>query len=111
MPGARPAPVGTARAADTLYSHRVAEAYPLVIAQSRLGELVSRAQHEHEPVLLTEDGTPVAAIVSVADLEEFQRTQDAADIAACQAIKARSGPGLPHEEFMAMLEAEDAAPA
>jgi prevent-host-death family protein len=82
----------------------MAETYPLTQAQSRLPELVSRAQHRHEPVMLTEHGTPVAAIVSAADLAELQHAQDAADLATCQAIKARSGPGVPHEQFMAMLE-------
>ena len=80
-------------------------------AQSRLAELVSRAQHGHQPVMLTEHGTPVAAIVPVADLEDLQHAQDAADLALCQAIKAGSGPGLPHEQFMAVLAAEDAAGA
>lgn len=41
--------------------------------------------------------------------EEPTSDQDAADIAECLAIKARSGPGIPHDEFMALLEAEDAA--
>lgn len=78
-------------------------------ASTRLGELVSQARDEHVPVLLTEHGRPVAAILSVADLEEYQRAQDTADLAECRAIKAGSGPGVPHDEFMAMLDAEDAA--
>jgi prevent-host-death family protein len=73
---------------------------------------VSRTRHDHEPVLLTQRGKAVAAIVSLEDLEEFQRVQDAADLAECEAITARSsGPGIPHDEFMAMLDAEDAAQA
>jgi prevent-host-death family protein len=83
--------------------------YPLAQAQARLAELVSRAQHAREPVMLSEHGTPVAAIVSMADLEDFQRAQDAADLATCQAVKARSGSGIRHEDFMAMLDTEDAA--
>jgi prevent-host-death family protein len=82
--------------------------YPLAQAQSRFGELVSRARHGHEQVLLTEHGTPVAAIVSVAELAELQRSQDAADLATCRAIKAGSAAGVRHEEFMAMLDAEAA---
>ncbi len=39
--------------------------------------------------------------------EELQRTQDAADIALCEAIKARNEPGLSHEEFMAALDREE----
>jgi hypothetical protein len=40
---------------------------------------------------------------------EIQRTQDAADLAECQAIKSRSDPGVPHDEFMALLEVEGSA--
>jgi hypothetical protein len=47
----------------------------------------------------------------VSEAEELQRTQDEADIALCEAIKARNGPGVPHEEFMAALDAEDAGPS
>jgi prevent-host-death family protein len=85
--------------------------YPLTQASPGLGELVSRARHDHERVFLTEHGQPVAAIVSIEDLAELERTQDAADLAECQAIKSRSVSGVPHDEFMAMLEAEDAARA
>jgi prevent-host-death family protein len=73
---------------------------------------VSRTRHDHEPVLLTQRGKAVAAIVSLEDLEEFQRVQDAADLAECEAITARSSaPGIPHDDFMALLDAEDAAQA
>jgi prevent-host-death family protein len=87
----------------------VPETYSLAQAQSRLGDLVSRAQLGCEPVLVTEQGAPVAAIVSMAELAELQNAQDAADLATCQAIKARSGPGMRHDEFMALLEAERTA--
>ena len=35
------------------------------------------------------------------------QAQDLADIALCEAIKAKDEPGLPHDEFMAALEAEE----
>ena len=89
----------------------MAETYPLAQAQSRFAELVSRAVYGHERVVLTEGGAPVAAIVSLTDLEELQRAQDAADLAECQRVKAQSARGIAHEDFMAMLEAEDAAGA
>jgi len=87
----------------------VPETYSLAQAQSRLGDLVSRAQLGHGPVLVTDHGTPIAAIVSVAELAELEYAQDVADLATCQAIKARSGPGMRHDEFMALLEAEHSA--
>ena len=83
-------------------------AFPLARTRSTLGELVSRARFGHERVVITEHGTPVAAIISMDELEELQQGRDAVDLARCRQIKAHSGPGLPHEEFMALLEAEDA---
>jgi hypothetical protein len=43
----------------------------------------------------------------VAGLDELQYAQDQADIALCEAIEAKDEPGLPHEAFMAVLDAED----
>ena len=87
--------------------------YALTRARSRFGELVSRARFGHERVVITERGTPVAAIISMDELEDLQLARDAVDLALCRRIKGRrikasSGPGMPDEEFMALLEAEDA---
>jgi antitoxin YefM len=54
---------------------------PLTSARSRLGELVNRARFGRERVILTEHGTPVAALISVEELAELQARADAADIA------------------------------
>jgi prevent-host-death family protein len=87
----------------------MAEAYPLTSARSRLGELVNRARFGRERVILTEHGTPVAALISVDELTELQATADAADIAAAARVKAAGHPGIPHEEVMAAFDALDAA--
>ena len=57
--------------------------------------------------MLTEQGEPAAVLISVDELNELQHAQDLADIALCEAIKARDEPGMLHEEFMATLDAED----
>jgi len=62
-------------------------AYPLTKARSRLGELVSRARFCRE-----------------------RHARDAADLALCARVTAEGGAGLPHDDFMALLEAEDAEP-
>jgi antitoxin YefM len=82
---------------------------PLPEARDHLDELVARAQHNHERIVLTEHGEPTAVLISVAELDELQHAQDLADIALCEAIKARNEPGLPHGEFMAALEAEESS--
>jgi prevent-host-death family protein len=81
--------------------------FPLPQARHQLDELVTRAHQDHERIVLTEHGVPTAVLISLAELDELQRAQDLADIALCEAIKAESEPGLPHEEFMAALDAED----
>jgi prevent-host-death family protein len=82
----------------------MALAFPLPEARDHLDELVARAQHGHERVVLTEKGEPAAVLISVDELDELQRAQDLADIALCEAIKARNEPGMPHEDFMAELD-------
>jgi prevent-host-death family protein len=81
--------------------------FPVPEARDHLAELVARARHGHERVVLTEKGEPAAVLISVDEFDELQRAQDAADIALCEAIKARNEPGMLHEEFMAALDAED----
>ncbi len=89
----------------------VAFTSPLPYAGEHLGELVARARRGQERVvLLTEQGEPAAVLLSIDELDDLQRTQDAADIARCEAVKARNEPGLPHEEFMAALDAEVVGP-
>ena len=81
--------------------------FPVPEARGHLAELVARARHGRERVVLTEKGEPAAVLISVDELDELQHAQDMADIALCEAIKARNEPGVPHEEFMALLDAGD----
>ena len=85
------------------------DAYTLTNARSRFGELVNRARFGRERVILTEHGTPVAAIISVEELAELQGAVDAADIAAAAAVKAAGETGIPHVQVLAALDAMDAA--
>jgi prevent-host-death family protein len=76
-------------------------------AGGHLAELVDRTRHGHERVVLTDHGQPAAVLISVDELDELQRAQDAADIALCEAVRARDETGTPHDEFMATLDTED----
>jgi prevent-host-death family protein len=87
----------------------MSEAYPLTSARARLGELVNRARFGRDRVILTEHGTPVAAIISVDELAELQAAVDAADLATAAQIKASGQPTFPHDEVMAAMDALDAA--
>jgi prevent-host-death family protein len=86
----------------------VVETIPLTHAGSRLGELVSRARAEHEPVMLTEQGQPVVAIIAVDELEELQQARDVAELAECEAILAEGGWAIPHQQAMMLLDVDDA---
>jgi prevent-host-death family protein len=79
--------------------------FSLPQARDHLDELVARAHEDHERIVLTEHGKPTVVLISVAELHELQYAQDLADIALCEATKAKNEPGLPHEEFMAALDA------
>lgn len=79
---------------------------PVPQAGRHLAELVDRARHSHERVVLTERGQPAAVLISVDDLDELQRFQDDSDIALCEAINARNEQGVPHDQFMASLDTE-----
>jgi prevent-host-death family protein len=85
----------------------MASMYSVPQAGGQLGELVDLARRGHERVVLTDQGEPAAVLISVDDLDELQQTQDAADIALCEGIKARNQNRLRHDEFMAALDAED----
>jgi prevent-host-death family protein len=87
----------------------MAAMFPVSQAGDHLGELVNRARHDHERVVLTDGGEPAAVLLSVDELDELQRAQDAADIALCEAINARNSQGVTHDEFMAMLDAEESS--
>lgn len=80
----------------------------LAHAAIRFGELVDWARYKHERVLLTEDGVPVVAIISIPDLEELQRSKDAGDLALGQAVSTCSDPDISPEEAVATSETDDA---
>jgi prevent-host-death family protein len=53
--------------------------------RARLGDLVSRVSYNHERVVITKHGKPVAAIISASDLEKFEELEDWNDIQAIRA--------------------------
>lgn len=53
-------------------------------ARNRFADYIHRAQYGHERVVLTAHGQPVAAIISIEDLELLQALEDAIDLAAAR---------------------------
>jgi PHD/YefM family antitoxin component YafN of YafNO toxin-antitoxin module len=72
---------------------------------------VERSRTTHEPVFLTDEEGPRAAVIAVEDLAALQRAQDAVDIATCERVAASAGEWIEHSALMAMLDAEDAESA
>ncbi|MFI1855541.1 type II toxin-antitoxin system Phd/YefM family antitoxin [Streptomyces sp. NPDC020480] len=87
------------------------QTYPLVEARNELGQLVNRVRHGHETIVISDYGTPAAALVPLDELAELRRLRDEADIAEAESRKAEGGPVVTHETFMAELDAEDAQAA
>jgi prevent-host-death family protein len=81
-------------------------AYPLSAAQMHLGELVAEARQSHRPVAISEDGKPVAALISIDDLADLE---DRAALAAHLADKAAGRDGVRLDELDATLDRMDAS--
>lgn len=91
-----------------VYGERM-ESYPLVEARNQLGRLVSRVQHGHEQIVITEYGKPAAVLIPIGELEELQRIRDQLDLAEARAIhEDPEAQWIPHDEVEALLEAVDA---
>jgi prevent-host-death family protein len=83
--------------------------FTLTAARSKLGELVNRAVYGQEPVIITEHGKEVAAIISVEELAALRAVSDAADLRLAARVTASQDPGAAHDAVMAAMDALDAA--
>jgi prevent-host-death family protein len=82
-------------------------AYPLTAAQTHPGELVAQVRQSHRPVAISEDGKPVAALISIDDLADLE-DQAAPSLAAHPADKAAGRHGIGLDELDAALDRVDA---
>jgi prevent-host-death family protein len=80
-------------------------AYPVSAAQTQLAELVAEARRSHRPVTISEDGTPVAALIGIDDLADLE---DRAALAAHLAEKTAGRSGTTLEDLDAALNRVDA---
>jgi prevent-host-death family protein len=80
-------------------------AYPVLAAQAHLGDLVAEARHSHHPVMISEHGQPVAALISMDDLADLQ---DRAALAAHLADKPAGQGGTSLSDLDAALDRIDA---
>jgi prevent-host-death family protein len=72
-------------------------------AEGALARTVRRVLEERERVMLTEDGKPVAAIVTAEDLEFLEALEDRIDLEEARKALAEGGPSIPWEQIKAEL--------
>ena len=73
------------------------------IARKELADILNRASYAHERTIVTRNGKPVAAIVSLEDLEAMEALEDQMDLqAARRSLKdAKAGGGTKNfKEFL-----------
>jgi prevent-host-death family protein len=87
----------------------MAMSFTLTAARSRLGELVNRAVYGQNPIIITEHGREVAAIISMEELAALRAATDAADLRLAQRVAASNDPGVSHDAVMAAMDDLDAA--
>ncbi len=74
---------------------------PISEARDHLGELVSKAEHAHERIVLTRHGKAVAAVISIDDLRALEAMEDEADLAAAREALGSPEPRVPHSDVLA----------
>jgi len=68
--------------------------------RARLGDLVTRISYQHDRVVITKHGKPVAALISASDMEKFEELEDWNDVQAAEAAEEetrRNGGPIPWE--------------
>ena len=73
--------------------------------RQRLADMLNQARYAKDRIIVERNGKPIAAIISLEDLQTYEALEDATDIAAADAAKAEKG-GKPLEEFLRELESE-----
>jgi prevent-host-death family protein len=74
---------------------------PISEARDHLGEIVSKAEHAHERIVLTRRGRAVATVISIENLRELEAGEDEADLAAAREALASGEPRVSHRDVMA----------
>jgi prevent-host-death family protein len=80
--------------------------YPMTAAAEHLSQLAGRARETHQPVTLSENGQPVAAIIGIDDLADLQ---DGAALAAHLADKTACRDGVALADLDEALDKIDAS--
>jgi prevent-host-death family protein len=74
------------------------ESLPASQARARLSELLNLVSTRGDRIILERHGKPVAALISIEDLEMFQYLEDQAEIALANEALAEGGEPIPLED-------------
>ena len=76
---------------------------PISNIREDFADTVRRVEYQSERIMLTRHGKPVAALVSVADLELLELLEDRADLEAMRKAMDESDERIPYEKVRANL--------
>jgi prevent-host-death family protein len=79
--------------------------YPITEVQNSVRRIVDRAAETGRPMVITQKGRPVAAVVEIGELERLRRLADLAEDYRAF-IVGMDGPGIPHEVVMEEMKEE-----
>ena len=83
------------------------ERVPISTVRNDLDGLIARVAADRDPAIVSSEGRDVAAIISIEDLQLFERLreeeEDRQDIALAEAALAEGGENIPWEQFKAEL--------
>ena len=71
-----------------------------------LADTVTRVSHTHERVVITKNGKPVGALISIDDLSLLERLEDQCDAHEAVELLARTKTTMPFAGFVEALEAD-----
>jgi prevent-host-death family protein len=71
--------------------------------RNNLADALNRAAYAGERVILERRGKPVAALVSIEDVELLERLEDEADLRAVRKARKEGGKPIPLEKIKARL--------
>jgi prevent-host-death family protein len=72
--------------------------------RNKIGDLLARIRYAQERFIIEHRGEPVAAVISIKDLEELERLEDERDAALLELAERTSEGLVPFKELVAQYE-------
>lgn len=79
----------------------------LLHLRNSLGDTISRVSHTDEPMIITKNGKPIAALVSIDDAVLVEEAKDNYYNALVDEVANEEADMMPFEDFIADVEADE----